>query len=483
MREGKRPKSRFRGTLLSRYLLIIVVALLFIPVVFPVSLIGYQLVQGVVLGNLVPKPEERNDPYRTNNLESMWHREAQKLKGKTPDQIDAKMNELHAAYPKVDMFWVDAKSRVRQPGTSRLDLPPTWEAADAVAYLKRYKENTSQQFSVIAFIGDDKKLSQGFMVMQVARSELNTGGYEMSAQTSMIFFGIIMLMFLLFIAVSWMFFVNMRRRLLRLQSAMTVQHDSGLPEPIIIKKADEIGQLEYAFNGMVYQLGSSLKREREEEELRKRLIANLSHDLRTPLTVVRSHVFSLQKEQLSDKGRELLKLTETKLGDLSGLIDNLLSYNLLTSGKYTLHPESTDVLRIVRESAAAWYPLWEKEGFEADIELPENPLFWTLDAQWFRRILDNLFQNVVRHAHSGRYIGIHAERDAAGKYAIVISDKGKGMQSASGDKGAGIGLAIVGFLTREMGLAMDISSTGGGTSVLIYPASGSEPGLKLKERV
>lgn len=124
-------------------------------------------------------------------------------------------------------------------------------------------------------------------------------------------------------------------------------------------------------------------------------------------------MYSLQKEQLSERGQELLKLTETKLGDLAGLIDNLLSYNLLTSGKYTLHPERIDVLRIVRESAAAWYPLWEKEGFEADIDLPEGPVYWMLDAQWFRRILDNLFQNVVRHARSGQYIGIRTATDAA----------------------------------------------------------------------
>ncbi|MEI0736245.1 histidine kinase dimerization/phospho-acceptor domain-containing protein [Paenibacillus sp. JTLBN-2024] len=167
----------------------------------------------------------------------------------------------------------------------------------------------------------------------------------------MVFFGIILLMFVLFIIVSWMFFMNMRRRLLRLQSAMTVQDGSGLPDPIAVRKSDEIGQLEAAFNGMVDRLDRSLKREREEEELRKRLIANLSHDLRTPLTVVRSHVYSLQKEQLSERGQELLKLTETKLGDLAGLIDNLLSYNLLTSGKiHAFTPERIDVLRIVRRA-------------------------------------------------------------------------------------------------------------------------------------
>jgi signal transduction histidine kinase len=441
-------------------------------------MIAYQVIQKMMLSNTYPQVDKKDSPYRTYSLEKMWHKEAEQLKGSTSEQVDQKLSDLSKIYPRVDMFWVDVDSRVRQPATSRLELPQTWGAADAVSYLKRYREAT-QQFSVIAFIGDNEKLNQGFMVMQVSRKALDENDNDISARDWLIFYGIMLLIFILFIAASWMFFVKMRRRLLHLQSAMTVEAGSGLPDPIVVKKTDEIGQLEEAFNGMVRQLSSSLKREREEEELRKRLVANLSHDLRTPLTVVRSHVYSLQKEQLSDKGRELLKLTETKLGDLSGLIDNLLSYNLLTSGKYTLHPERSDVLRIVRESAAAWYPLWEKEGFEVDIELPEEPMFWTLDAQWFRRILDNIFQNAVRHAHSGQYIGIHTHMDENGRTALVISDKGKGVKAASSDKGAGIGLAIVGFLAREMGLHIDMNSTTSGTNIFIYSADSGESGLKL----
>ncbi|MEI0736244.1 ATP-binding protein [Paenibacillus sp. JTLBN-2024] len=103
-----------------------------------------------------------------------------------------------------------------------------------------------------------------------------------------------------------------------------------------------------------------------------------------------------------------------------------------------------------------------------------------LDAQWFRRILDNLFQNVVRHARSGQYIGIRTATDAAGGLAIVIADKGKGMQASSGTRGRGIGLAIVGFLTREMGLGMEIRSDEGGTSILISRLPATGRGLKLK---
>ncbi|MNW55819.1 Sensor protein KdpD [compost metagenome] len=225
---------------------------------------------------------------------------------------------------------------------------------------------------------------------------------------------------------------------------------------------------------MVFELKDSRQRESEEEELRKSLISHLSHDLRTPLTVLGSHLYSLRQESLSDQGRQSLTLMETKISDLSGLMDHLLSYNLLSSGRYAMSLERLDVMRLVRESAAAWYPVWEKAGITADVELPEQPLYWNIDAQGFRRVLDNLFQNLVRHAGSGRYAGITVEPrgDAT---ALVIGDRGPGMESASAAVGAGLGLQIVDLLLREMGLTRDTVSTDEGTKIYIYPS------IKLNE--
>ena len=63
---------------------------------------------------------------------------------------------------------------------------------------------------------------------------------------------------------------------------------------------------------MVQELETSRKREMEEEELRKELIANLSHDLRTPLTTIRAHAYRLKKEPLSTKGQESLDFIDEK---------------------------------------------------------------------------------------------------------------------------------------------------------------------------
>ncbi|GJM69821.1 hypothetical protein HMSSN036_20370 [Paenibacillus macerans] len=89
-----------------------------------------------------------------------------------------------------------------------------------------------------------------------------------------------------FVLLSYLFFRNIRKRLLRLEAGMTHPGPSGLPSPIKEGRPDEIGRLEQAFNHMVYELQDSRQREREEEDLRKNLISQLSHDLRTPLTVL-----------------------------------------------------------------------------------------------------------------------------------------------------------------------------------------------------
>ncbi|MEF2969170.1 HAMP domain-containing sensor histidine kinase [Paenibacillus sp. M1] len=474
MREShdpRRKKSRFRNSLLSRYIIIICIALVLIPLLIPLSLSASWLVSRLVFP-ATPNEVTPALPYYGSGmtLEEMWHNEALSLNGKSAEEIDTRLKELKAKYPEAAMFWVDAEGTTHVRLPERSDIPSKWTPEDAVDYMK--KAVSGEPFTVVAFIGgDEESTGQGFMSFELSREYMkhSTGGSGRDTR----FYGFFMfLMFAFFILLSYLFFRDIRKRLLRLESAMTWTGPNGLPVKIPMGRPDEIGRLEQAFNHMIDELDYSRRREHEEEELRKNLIGNLSHDLRTPLTVLGGQLYSFRKEPLSEQGRQSLALMESKIEDLGGLIDHLLDYNLLTSGRYALTLAEHDVLRIVRMSAAAWYPLWEKAGIEADIELPEEePLMWTIDEQGFRRVLDNLFQNLVRHAGTGGYVGIRLER-RHGKAALVIADRGPGLAAGSPAKGAGLGLTIVDLLLREMGLVREAESppTEGGTKIYIYPS-------------
>ncbi|WP_339317806.1 HAMP domain-containing sensor histidine kinase [Paenibacillus sp. FSL R10-2734] len=467
-----RGKGRIRklrsSSLLSGYLLIIVSALLFIPVILPLSFVLYNIVNEVTKG---APPVDTSLYSSVSALETMWHKEALQLQDAPSEAINERLQELSQKYTEATMFWVDGQGMTQlilTPDEGNQDhdsgVPEQWSAAEAISFMK---ESTKlDPLAIVAFVGDRVEAGKGFMVMQIPNKLLNRGAYGGVGAWALYYF-VLFVLFGGFALVSLLFFRKIRKRLLQLQTAMTITGPDRMPKSIMTGKLDEIGRLEEAFNTMVAKLDESRRREIEEEELRKRLVSNLSHDLRTPLTVIRSHIHVMTKESLTPQGQQSLQLMDKRIADLSVLIENLLSYNLLNSGRITLKRERKDVLRLLRESAAAWYPVWEKENFEIDIDLEAEPLFWMVDEVWFRRILDNLFQNIVRHASSGLYVGISTE-SRNGQRVIMIKDHGRGIQSPSDYKGAGLGLSIVDLLMKHMELEWDMESTEVGTSVVIF---------------
>ncbi|OXL83940.1 two-component sensor histidine kinase [Paenibacillus sp. SSG-1] len=282
---------------------------------------------------------------------------------------------------------------------------------------------------------------------------------------SVLLFGFIMVAFVI---LSWLFFLKLQKRLAHLKEVMSSSaKNNSFPKPISVQadRMDEIDQLGSSFNWMIQQLEDSRKREYEEELLRHRLIANLSHDLRTPLTILRGHVTRLNKESISLEGQNSLteiNHTITRVGDL---MDDLFSYTLLTSGKHPFQSTSTDIGRLVRASVAAWYPLFEEKEIQLDVDLPtEETFYWEADPKWMTRVLDNLFQNIIRHAAEGKYINIVVDVE---KEQIIIADRGPGMDNSSYEGGAGIGLSTSNYMLKKMKLKADFTSNENGTRVAI----------------
>ncbi|WP_339256912.1 HAMP domain-containing sensor histidine kinase [Paenibacillus sp. FSL P2-0136] len=310
------------------------------------------------------------------------------------------------------------------------------------------------------------------LVLMVFSSFFGTSGTEPRFNTLNLFY-ITVLMFtciiVAFVVLSWLFFWRLRKRLTRLQEAMsaTPAAADSSPDPVLIQKdrMDEIDQLGGSFNRMIRQLEDSRRREQEEAGLRQRLIANMSHDLRTPLTIMRGHVTRLNKEPMSPEGQSSLAEINQTITRTGELMDDLLSYTLLTSGKYPFEPAPTDMGRLVRASVAAWYPVFEEHGIQVDVDLPAEETFhWTADPRWMTRVLDNLFQNIIRHAADGKYASIAVDVQ---QERILVADKGPGMDHSAYGGGAGIGLSTVHYMLNTMTLKADFNSSGHGTRVVI----------------
>jgi len=435
---------------MTKYLILIMTAMLLWPVIpamfyFP----GYLL---------------SNHPiYRPEEITLKWHQEAMKLNGTDRDTIYNRLAELNEEFPDAEIFWVDPIGRTQAVQDLSEDIPAQWDYEDVLSL--QMKDHEPGSFTLASLIGDDPK--QGFMVMRLPESHILSA--EMSLAGNLPLILLFFIICLCFVGLSWLFFVKLRKRLIKLQTAMSVSGKNDIPNEVSISKKDEIGELEGAFNRMVRELRESQQREREEEDLRKQFISNVSHDLRTPLTVIRQHIHSVRNNPGSSQGQTSLSIIESKLNEVDKLMDNLLSYSLLSAGKYPMRMQPVDITEEVRNRVAEWYPVFEAKDFEVQVELPEEPVIWAADPVWLHRILDNVFQNVLRHAGAGRYIAIQmTDGRKSQKQTLIIRDRGPGIGNKSPEKGAGIGLSIVSLMAKEMGMRWEMESSSTGCTFSIW---------------
>ncbi|PEE39177.1 two-component sensor histidine kinase [Bacillus pseudomycoides] len=432
-----------RRSLVTKYLLLIFASLFMWPILPAI----YYLPDILLKQDTIHEPLE---------IEKMWEHEAEQLNEANENTINEKLGKIQGHYPKAELFWVDKAGKTHVINQRIVEIPDQWTPLNLINYLDRKKQQDI--FTVTATIGKDGE--QGFMVFHIQKSITTLAIQPVNGDLFLIL--IIFVVGVSIVVVSLLFFLSIRKRLIQLQSAMSDTVNDGIPDKVTVNNSDEIGQLEKAFNRMIDQLKDSRKREKEEEYLRKQLIANISHDLRTPLTVIRQHAYSIQNNPSSLKATASVQIIVNKLNDVGKLLENLLTYTLLSAGKYPLEKTNIDVIEELRNAVAEWYPVFEKEGFEVNVHLADCSLIWQVDPLWLRSIFDNLFQNVIRHASSGGYIGVETiDRD--GDLFMVIRDKGRGMEHHSEAKGAGIGLSIVSLMTREMDVFWEVSSSPQGT--------------------
>ncbi|WP_341302482.1 HAMP domain-containing sensor histidine kinase [Lysinibacillus sp. FSL H8-0500] len=446
---------KFFHSLQTKYMMIIVIAIGLTWII--------QIAYAFIGINWMNKKYVEEIGFDYDVVEEEWHQGANELGQASKEQMHQYFSQWKQRFPDAKMFWVNADGRLAEQVDVMEDLPTHWDAVTTAQYMKaHYGEDP---FTILAFVGQDA--ANGFAVIEIPREMFKLPLQKLNERYGTFLLISILVIIGLFIIVSFLFFRGIRKRLLQLQEVMELRDMDGLPLPMAVKKKDEIGQLEQSFNHMVYELKESRQREQREEQLRRELISNLSHDLRTPLTKVRAQAYSISKEHLSPEGEQAVKALEGSLMNIDSLMENLMSYTLLMASRFSYQPQEIDIVRFMREHLATWYPVFEKEGFLIDIDLIafiDNK--WIVDKIWIGRILDNLLQNVLRHAKEGRYIQV--KTISSEKYdAIVLTDRGRGMKHLSNEKGAGIGLSIVDMMVKGMDLEWTITTSENGTSVEI----------------
>lgn len=168
---------------------------------------------------------------------------------------------------------------------------------------------------------------------------------------------------------------------------------------------------------------------RRSEIASKKMLSNISHDMKTPMTVILGYLEIMSIHGASD---EMLKKTEQRAKGVMELIDQFFTLAKIESGDMELAISKIDICEVCRESILDFYELLTKNGFQVEIEIPEKPFYVQGNEDALQRILFNLISNVIRYGSDGKYLGIFVREDERSVFVDVV-DKGKGIDSSFAD--------------------------------------------------
>lgn len=239
---------------------------------------------------------------------------------------------------------------------------------------------------------------------------------------------------------------------------------------VAVRGPREVETLARAFNAMVGRL-------KEDEVSRRALLADVSHELKTPLTVIRGSLEALVDGVYPADPEHLTPILE-ETRQLSLLIDDLRTLSAAEAGGLRLRREPTDLGVLAEEAAAAYRTSAAADGIRIQIDIPPDFPLVEVDPGRIRQVLANLIANALRYSPRPGAIWIAASERSDGWAEITVRDEGEGIDpevlpflferfaKSPDSSGSGLGLAIARRLAEAHGGELHAESeAGAGTSM------------------
>ena len=252
-----------------------------------------------------------------------------------------------------------------------------------------------------------------------------------------------------------------------------------------------------ALLALVWASWRVLDREIALSKMKQAFVADVSHELKTPLALIRLFAETLRSGRVNteEKRLEYYEIITRESDRLTHLINNILDFSRIDAGKkrYTMEPD--DVGRIVRETYEAYRAQLDHEGFEHQLVVDDDLPEIHCDRDAVAQALINLITNAVKYTENDKFLGIDvtAETRRGGPGVLIsVSDRGIGIKPEDRDqlfsgfyraedprvrqrRGAGLGLALVKHIVDGHGGVVDVESrlVKGSTFRIFLPANHS----------
>jgi signal transduction histidine kinase len=243
------------------------------------------------------------------------------------------------------------------------------------------------------------------------------------------------------------------------------------------KHGDEIDRIGLTFRDMANRMVTQLQKLKQTDGLRRELVANVSHDLKTPLASLQGYVDTLllKDDTLSpEERRNYLGVASRSCERLGKLVVDLIELAKLDAHEVTPQCESFSPAELVQDVAQKFQLKAEQRRIQLQVELPERVPYVCADIGLIERVLDNLISNALSHTDPGGSVFL-ALKPGGDAVSVEVADTGRGIpepelphiferfyraNTGSWEEGghAGLGLAITKSILDLHGCRMSVAS-------------------------
>jgi len=233
-------------------------------------------------------------------------------------------------------------------------------------------------------------------------------------------------------AVGWVVMTWLTRRIHALSAAVSALAAGDLSRRVDDRSGDDLGRLNRDFNVMAGRIEALVNELRGKEEFQRQLIANISHDLRTPMASLRGYI-----ETLSLRGADMpapeyeryLDIITGNLAHLDRLVDSLLQLSRLDSGQTRFQTEDFPLPELIEGVLQRAEPVAAGRGIRIDCDCPDDLPMVHADPLQIAQVLQNLVENGIKFGREG------------GEVLVIVRARGRELEVAVRDDGPGIPLA------------------------------------------
>jgi signal transduction histidine kinase len=288
------------------------------------------------------------------------------------------------------------------------------------------------------------------------------------------------LMILVTAGVGLLLFRRLTQRLRGMQEVVADFEQGQFDRRVEVTSRDEIGRLGECFNRMADNLAETMEELRQADRMRRELVANVSHDLRSPIASIQGYLetVSMKDGELAPEERQryiTTALQNTKR--LNTLVSELFELSKLETKQVDPTIEAFPIAELVQDVAMQYGPRAEEQDIDLEADLPERHVRVEADIGLVERALSNLIDNAIHYTPEGGEVRVRLNNER-NEVCVEVADTGPGIpeddlphiferfyrveKSRDRDKGgAGLGLAIAKTILELHDRTLEVESTVG----------------------